>query len=56
MKEQRLYHLSYPLGIAAFGQIDGDDVAVDVDAVYAASLKQQAGQAVGRGVFCRIRG
>ena len=55
VKEQRLYQLSYPLGIAAFGQIDGDDVAVDVDAVYAASLKQQAGQAVGRGVFRSIR-
>lgn len=55
MKEQRLYQFSYPLGIAAFGQIYGDDVAVDVDSVYAASLKQPAGQAVGRGVFRSIR-
>ena len=43
MEEHRLYELSYPLGIAAFGQVNGDDVAVDVDAVYAAPFKKQAG-------------
>lgn len=42
VEEHRLYKLTDSLGIGAFGQVDCDDVAVYMDAVYAAPFKKQA--------------
>lgn len=48
MQEHRGDHFFDPLTVLAFGQIDGDDTSVDVDAVDSAPVEHLGGQHVSR--------